>query len=72
MTSVTSIMGALPLALAGGAGAESRQALGVAVVGGLIVATIFTLVVVPVAHYVLVRGTEALGWSAPPRTLEGA
>ena len=39
MTSFTSILGAMPLALATGAGAESRQPIGVAVVGGLLFST---------------------------------
>jgi multidrug efflux pump subunit AcrB len=66
MTSVTSILGALPLALASSAGAESRQAIGVAVVGGLLFSTLFTLVMIPVIHYVVVRSAERFGWGAPP------
>ncbi len=58
MTSATSILGGLPLVFASGAGAESRQSIGVAVVGGLLFSTIFTLIVVPVVHYALVRTTE--------------
>ncbi len=58
MTSATSVFGGLPLVLASGAGAESRQAIGIAVVGGLLFSTIFTLVVVPVVHQVLVRASE--------------
>ena len=66
MTSVTSILGAMPLVLARSAGAESRQAIGIAVVGGLLFSTIFTLVVIPVVHYGLVRGAERLGWNTIP------
>ncbi|MCR9096996.1 MAG: efflux RND transporter permease subunit [bacterium] len=58
MTSTTSVLGSLPLVLASGAGAESRQAIGVAVVGGLLFSTIFTLVVVPVVHAWLVTLSE--------------
>jgi multidrug efflux pump len=66
MTSFTSILGAMPLALATGAGAESRQAIGVVVVGGLLFSTLFTLVVIPVVHYALIRGAERLGWNTIP------
>jgi len=70
MTSFTSILGALPLALATGAGAESRQAIGVVVVGGLLFSTLFTLVVIPVVHYALIRGAERLGWNTIPPLVE--
>ncbi len=70
MTSVTSILGAMPLALAAGAGAESRQAIGIAVVGGLIFSTIFTLVIIPVVHYALIRICERIGWNTIPPLVE--
>jgi multidrug efflux pump subunit AcrB len=70
MTSFTSILGAMPLALATGAGAESRQAIGVAVVGGLFFSTLFTLVVIPVVHYALIRGAERIGWNTIPPLVE--
>ncbi len=66
MTSATSILGALPLVFATSAGAESRQAIGIAVVGGLAFSTVFTLVVIPVVHYGLVRGAERIGWNTIP------
>jgi hypothetical protein len=47
MTTMTAIMGMLPLAILGGPGVELRRAVAVAVTGGLITATIGTLVVVP-------------------------
>jgi multidrug efflux pump len=68
MTSFTAILGAMPLMLASGAGAESRRPIGAAVVGGLLFSTLFTLVIVPVVHVFLIRAAEALGWSTiPPR-----
>jgi len=70
MTSATSILGALPLALAGGAGAESRQAIGIAVVGGLVFSTVFTLVMIPVLHLGLIRFAERLGWNTIPPAIE--
>ena len=66
MTSATAILGAVPLVLAGSAGAESRQSIGVAVVGGLFFSTIFTLVMIPVVHYVVIRVAERYGLGAPP------
>ncbi|MFC2186734.1 efflux RND transporter permease subunit [Peijinzhouia sedimentorum] len=47
MTSLSTILGILPIALALGAGAESRVSMGIAVIGGLIFATILTLYVIP-------------------------
>lgn len=47
MTAVSSILGFLPLLVAAGAGAASRQAVGNAVVGGMVAATIFSLLFVP-------------------------
>jgi multidrug efflux pump len=70
MTSATSILGALPLALAGGAGAESRQAIGIAVVGGLVFSTVFTLVMIPVLHLGLIRLAERIGWNTIPPAIE--
>jgi multidrug efflux pump len=70
MTSATSILGALPLALASGAGAESRQAIGIAVVGGLVFSTVFTLLMIPVLHLALIRFAERLGWNTIPPAIE--
>lgn len=66
MTSTTTILGALPLMLATGAGAESRQPIGAVVVGGLIFSTAFTLLVIPVVHLLLVGLAERLNLVAVP------
>ena len=50
MTSFSTILGTLPIALALGSGAESRVSMGVAVVGGLFVSTFFTLYIVPAMY----------------------
>jgi HAE1 family hydrophobic/amphiphilic exporter-1 len=55
MTSATTVLGLLPLALASGAGAELRSALAIAVIGGLCVATALTLVVIPVVYRLVDR-----------------
>ena len=57
MTSFAFIMGVLPLALSEGAGAEMRQAIGVAVFSGMLGVTFFGLIFTPV-FYVLLRGLE--------------
>jgi multidrug efflux pump subunit AcrB len=53
MTSVATVMGALPIALGLGAGAQSRRPLGYAIVGGLVFSTILTLFVVPAVYVIL-------------------
>ena len=55
MTSIATILGAAPIAFAGGAGAETRNPLGIAVVGGLGVATFLTLFVVPIVYVLMDR-----------------
>jgi len=50
MTSLSTILGTLPIALALGAGSESRISMGVAIIGGLIFSTLLTLFVVPVIY----------------------
>jgi multidrug efflux pump len=47
MTSIATVFGAIPLMLSGGAGAESRQAIGTVIVGGVSLSTVFTLFIVP-------------------------
>ncbi len=55
MTTGAMVLGSIPLALATGAGAESRQQIGWVIVGGLLVGTLFTLFVVPTAYTLLSR-----------------
>ena len=57
MTTGAMVLGSIPLALAVGAGAEGRRAIGWVIVGGLLVGTLFTLYVVPVAYTLLARRT---------------
>jgi multidrug efflux pump subunit AcrB len=58
MTSVATVMGAVPIALGLGAGSLSRRPLGYAIVGGMIFSTLLTLYVVP-AVYVIFDGLLA-------------
>jgi multidrug efflux pump len=53
MTSISTILGAFPLAIASGAGAESRNPLGVVIVGGLGLSTIITLFVIPIVYILM-------------------
>ena len=57
MTTGAMVLGAVPLALAVGAGAESRRQIGWVIVGGLLVGTFFTLYIVP-AVYTLAKRTK--------------
>ena len=65
MTAFSSILGFLPLLIASGAGAASRQAVGNAVVGGMVAATIFGLLFVPV-FFVVFQGFSE--WCSPNRS----
>lgn len=61
MTGLSTAIGAVPLMLASGAGSASRQTIGVVVFGGVIVATFFTLFIVPVFYDMLARYTRSPG-----------
>jgi multidrug efflux pump len=57
MTTLATVLGTLPIALALGAGAESRVSMGIAVIGGLVCGGVLTLFVIP-AMYMLLCGRE--------------
>ena len=60
MTTGAMVAGAIPLAIGGGAGAESRHAIGWVIVGGMSLGTILTLFVVPTAYTLLAKDRSKL------------
>jgi HAE1 family hydrophobic/amphiphilic exporter-1 len=69
MTTMAAIMGTLPIALGLGAGAELRQPLGIAVVGGLLTSQLLTLFITPVIYLALEGVTSAFGHKRAVRSL---
>jgi HAE1 family hydrophobic/amphiphilic exporter-1 len=70
MTTFAAIFGALPIALGSGAGAELRQPLGVAVVGGLVLSQLLTLYITPVVYLYLDRLDRMLKHRLEPQLAE--
>lgn len=58
MTSLTTILAMLPLALSTGSGSEIWSPMGIAVIGGLIFSTIVTLILVPVIYHMMLRRSD--------------
>jgi multidrug efflux pump len=59
MTAMTTAMGALPLILSSGAGSETRLVIGTVIFAGVIVATLFTLFVVPTIYRLWAKHTSS-------------
>ena len=55
MTSISTVLGAVPIAFASGAGAETRNPMGIVIVGGLMLSTLITLYVVPIVYLLMDR-----------------
>jgi len=70
MTTFAAIFGTLPIALGTGAGAELRQPLGVAVVGGLVLSQLLTLYITPVIYLYLDRVDRMLKRRLEPQLKE--
>lgn len=58
MTSFTTVLGMLPLAIGTGAGSETWQPMGIAVIGGLTFSTVLTLFIVPVLYSIMVNRAQ--------------
>jgi multidrug efflux pump subunit AcrB len=71
MTSFAFILGVVPLMIASGAGAASKQSVGTAVFGGMIAATVLTTLAVP-AFYVLIQGLAERFGGGPPAVKQEA
>jgi multidrug efflux pump len=66
MTTATMVLAAVPLALATGAGAESRQQIGWVIVGGLLLGTLLTLFVIPTAYTLLASQRRQVSSESDP------
>ncbi len=62
MTTIATVFGALPLAYASGAGAESREALGIVIIGGVSFSTVLSLFIIPVLYFLLARFSKPTGY----------
>lgn len=71
MTTIAALMGALPIALGLGAGAELRQPLGISVAGGLIFSQFVILIITPVIYLYLDKYAGNGPMDIPPAVLEG-
>ncbi|QWE29434.1 efflux RND transporter permease subunit [Polynucleobacter sp. AM-7D1] len=71
MTTIAALMGALPIALGLGAGAELRQPLGISVAGGLIFSQFVTLIITPVIYLYLDKYAGNGPMNIPESVLEG-
>jgi HAE1 family hydrophobic/amphiphilic exporter-1 len=60
MTALSTLIGTVPLVIAIGAGAVARRALGTAVFGGMFMATIFGVLMIPVFYVVVQKTAELL------------
>jgi len=65
MTSATTILGLLPMAMGLGEGAELRAPLAITVIGGLTVGTLLTLVVIPVVYSLVDREVDLVASEQP-------
>ncbi len=65
MTALAAVSGMLPLAFAFGAGSQMLQPLAIAVIGGLSISLLLSLVVTPVVYYLLTRSSHPDGTTAP-------
>ncbi|MFM8230536.1 MAG: efflux RND transporter permease subunit, partial [Chthoniobacterales bacterium] len=65
MTTVATVAGHFPLVLVTGAGASARNSIGLVLVGGMAIGTIFTLFIVPCLYVLMAKDTSRLGGKDP-------
>ncbi|HFQ92171.1 MAG TPA: hydrophobe/amphiphile efflux-1 family RND transporter, partial [Chromatiales bacterium] len=70
MTSLSFILGAMPLVLASGAGAAARHSIGTGIIGGMIGATTLALFFVPLFYYLIISAKQRLGGGRPRPEVE--
>lgn len=70
MTTAAMVVGLVPLVLAGGAGAASRFSIGVVIVAGMLIGTLFTLLVLPSVYTLIAKDHRAAANSERRRQLE--
>ena len=70
MTTASTILGMMPIALGWGAGAELRQPMAVTIIGGLITSSLLSLIIVPVL-YSLLEDFKSIGWKNYPTKTDG-
>ncbi len=66
MTAMAAVAGMLPLSLALGAGSQMLQPLAIAVIGGILISMILSLIITPAIQYYLTRNQQALVKSVEP------
>ena len=66
MTSLATIAGALPIAIAFGAAAKSRMGMGIVIVGGLFISLVFTLYVIPAIYTFFSRNKQRTAFDEEP------
>jgi HAE1 family hydrophobic/amphiphilic exporter-1 len=71
MTTLTTILGLMPMAFGLGEGAEMRTPMAITVIGGLLTSTLLTLLVVPVMYSLLDRRRDTAAEAAPAAALQG-
>ena len=71
MTTAATVLGHFPLVLVTGAGAEARNSIGIILVAGMMIGTLFTLVVLPCVYLWLAEEHEAEGLESPLKIAPG-
>ena len=71
MTSLSFILGSMPLVLASGAGAASRHSIGTGIIGGMVAATTLALFFVPLFYYLVISMKEKVSGGRPEVKVKG-